>query len=374
MKKVNISQVDALFSNGCYPIEFLFYYKEGFGTKKLRRSLKDLSSFFWPLFGEYRDGTIFFDKYLEEDFYEEEIADLEFPSPESVKNRFDLYSRFRLPDLKRLFFLKVIRLKNGLILIPKMNHLAGDGYSYFYFLSLLATLSQPTPVPTKTFLTKLLFKPHHRRTILKDFAFKGIESEPVPQSDRFIVEFEEIPREDVQSLIKEVVASHNLRVSTNDVLSALAIKKLAGRPRQSWGEKVSLIIPIDVRRRIKEYGRRFFGNGIMIHTIGLKKVDVENSPVQEIAVHIRRSMPLISKETYIQYISGLEKSMGAAKTDKLKLFDPSHGCLVTNLSKLPSDKLNFGSGGPELILPLTTERNSTAILAKDSRYILRYAY
>ncbi|MCK5705861.1 MAG: hypothetical protein KAI29_32145, partial [Cyclobacteriaceae bacterium] len=61
MKKVNISQVDALFSNMSYPIEFLFYFKEGFNTKKIRAALRKLSSIFWPMFGEYKNGIISFD-------------------------------------------------------------------------------------------------------------------------------------------------------------------------------------------------------------------------------------------------------------------------------------------------------------------------
>ena len=53
MKEVGISQVDAIFSSGIYPIEFLFYYSERFETKWLRRSLRQLSSDFWPVFGVF---------------------------------------------------------------------------------------------------------------------------------------------------------------------------------------------------------------------------------------------------------------------------------------------------------------------------------
>jgi len=63
MKEINISQVDALFSNGIYPIEFLFYFKEELNTKKIRNALKKLSSVFWPMFGEYKDGVISFESY-----------------------------------------------------------------------------------------------------------------------------------------------------------------------------------------------------------------------------------------------------------------------------------------------------------------------
>jgi hypothetical protein len=59
MKEINFSQVDALFSNGLYPIGFLFYYKEGFKTEKVRRALRCLSSTFWPMFGEYKGASSF---------------------------------------------------------------------------------------------------------------------------------------------------------------------------------------------------------------------------------------------------------------------------------------------------------------------------
>jgi len=269
--------------------------------------------------------------------------------------------------------LKVIRLKNGLALIPKMNHLAGDGYSYFFFLSLLAALSLPTFVPFKSSLINLFSKPHHRRTTLKDFSFKGVELKPVLPLDKFTVEFDEILRKDIQSVIEEIAISNNLRVSTNDILTAMAVKKLVGM-QSHLGEEVNLTIPIDVRRQVKEYGREFFGNAIMFHTIKFKKEHPQNSLTKEIAIQIRKSMPSISRETYINYLKELEDMISEGKTEKLKPFDPGCGCLVTNLSKLPAEKLDFGTGSPELVIPLTIEKNSTAILAKKENFVLRFAY
>ena len=374
MKQINISQVDALFSRGNYAIEFLLYYKEGFDTQKIRRALQRLSSVFWPMFGEYRDGIIFFDRYSEEDCFEEEIVGQELDIPKLKENGSALCSQFCQPDLKKLFFLKAIKMKNGLILVPKMNHLAGDGYSYFYFLSVLAALSKQPSFSIRSSLFNLFFKPHHRRTALKNFSFKGVELKPEHQHDTFTIEYEEILREDVQSAIKEVAVSDNFRISKNDILSAVALKKLVGIQSGFFGEEIELTIPIDVRRKIKEYGLRFFGNGIMLHTIQLKKKHIENSPLKELAVEIRKSMPLVSKETYINYLIGLEKTLSERKMDKFRPFDPKYGCLVTNIAKLPSDKLNFGSGSPELILPLTVENNSVAILANKENFILRFAH
>lgn len=259
-------------------------------------------------------------------------------------------------------------------LIPKLNHLAGDGYSYFYFLSLLAALSRPALVPFKSSLLGVFLKPHHNRTILKDFSFKEVGLKNVLPVDKFTLEFDEILRTDVQSVIEEIASSDNLRVSSNDILSAMALKKLVGKQSEYWREDVSLTMPIDVRRLVKEYGRGFFGNGLMFHTLKLKKEHIENSPAKEIAMNIRKSMPRISRETYIHYLAELENIISTGEVEKLRPFDPARGCLVTNLSKLPSDKWDFGAGSPELIIPLTIEKNSTAIFAKKENFILRFAF
>jgi hypothetical protein len=374
MKNILISQVDVLFSNGIYPIEFLFYYKDAFDTLALRAALRNLSSAFWPMFGEYRDGMIVKDRYREENFYDEETTGAELDVPGLEDRGIDAYSRFRQPDLNKLFFFKAIRPKKGLILIPKLNHMAGDGYSYFYFLSLLATLVHSTRGPIKYFLTAFSSRPHHRRTALKDFSFSTLELKPAPQNERLTVESVDILRKEVKSLIRDVASSHHLQISANDVLAAMAVKKLAGRPANLLGDEVGVTIPIDVRQHVKEYGQRFFGNGIMLHAIKLRRHEVKKSEISEIAVQIRKSMPVVTSETYLNYLTELEEIITQRNSNKLRPFDPEHGCLVTNLSRLPSDKLDFGTGPPEVMFPLTAEKNSTAILTKKENYVLRYAY
>ena len=374
MNRVNISQVDAVFSNGSYPIEFLFYYEQAFDTKRLRGALQKLSSIFWPAFGEYRDGAIVFDRYREAECFDEEAVDRELDIAEIDEADYGVISRFALPELRRLFFLKAIRFKNGLVLIPKMNHLAGDGYSYFLFLSFLAALSRPTLVPFKSSLMNFALKPHHQRTILRNFSFQGVELNPLAQDGKFTIECNEILRQDVQAIIQEAASSANLRISTNDVLSALAMKKLVNARADSWADDVRLTMPIDVRGKVKEYGRGFFGNGIMFHTVTFKKERLENSPLQEVAIEIRKSMPLLSEETYVEFLKKLEEMLSAGRLDEFRPYDPERGCLVTNLSRLPADKLDFGTGGPKLAIPLTVEKNGAAILAKDEDFIVRLAY
>ena len=154
----------------------------------------------------------------------------------------------------------------------------------------------------------------------------------------------------------------------------MAVKKLVRSQKAFQGEFIELTIPIDVRRQVKQYGRSFFGNGIMLHKMRLKKDDIEHSLTEEMAVRIRKSMPSISRQSYTDYLSQLEEILTEGKKDKFRPFDPASGCLATNISRLPVDKLNFGTGLPDLIYPLTIEKNATAVLAKDENFILRFAY
>jgi len=374
MKQVGISQVDAVFSNGSYPIEFLFYFEQAFDTKRLREALHKLSSIFWPAFGKYSDGAIIFDNYREADCFDEEAVDRELGIVEIDEPGPGVISRFALPPLERLFFIKAIRFKNGLALIPKLNHLAGDGYSYFLFLSVLAALTRPTLVPFKSLMMNFALKPNHRRTALRDFSFRGFELKPLAPPGNLRVESEEIPRRDVQAVIQEAASSAGLRVSGNDVLSALAMKRLVKAGADSWAEDVRLTIPVDVRGKLKEFGRGFFGNGIMFHTLTLKREFIEASPAQAVAIRIRQSMPFISREIYIDFLMGLEGILSAGRWDEFRPYDPERGCLVTNLSRLPAEKLDFGTGPPRLSVPLTIEKNGVGILAKKENYLLRFAY
>jgi hypothetical protein len=374
MKKTKISHVDALFSNGIYPIEFLFYFKKRLETRKIRSALKNLSSVFWPLMGEYNGGVITSKKYVEEMFFDEQEIEKKFTVPDTDRDKYAFFSQYSLSDLNQLFFLKVFHFRNGSIMIPKMNHLAGDGYSYFFLLSILAQFSSSTIIPFKSFITKYFIKPNHNRIALKDFSFMGIELLPVAQEDNYEIEFEKIDRKELRSVIKEVSSQQKKRISMNDILTAIAFKRILDKQTKFMGETVDLTIPIDIRRHVKEYGVKFFANGIMLHKLTFNRGYVENAIAEELAIQIRKSMPEVSRETYINYLNNLETIILNKDSNKYKPFDPSSGCLITNISRLPVDKLNFGSGIPDLIYPLTVEKNSAGILTDSDNYILRLAY
>jgi hypothetical protein len=112
----------------------------------------------------------------------------------------------------------------------------------------------------------------------------------------------------------------------------------------------------------------------MVNVINFKSEDIIRSDVNKIAIEIRRSMPVITKELFVQFLADIETMITEGQTNKLRPYDPERGCLVTNLSKLPANKLNFGSGDPDFIFPLTVAKNSAIILADQDNFILRFVY
>ncbi len=374
MKSLYISQVDAVFANGAYPIEFLLYYKTRLDSKHIRLALKKLADEFWPVFGEYQSGVIHFTRYSENDHFEESFSGQEFNSggPNAAVKREYYHS---VPTgMKKLFFLKVMQYKNGTVLLPKLSHLAGDGYSYFFFLAVLAAISRSTGIPFKGMMIRRMYKPHHNRTGLKDFRLiLDLPSQP-PDDGALSIEIEEIPQTRVRELIKNISTDFNRRVTPNDILSAISCKKLIDFQKNHFNHAFQLTIPIDVRRAVAEYGAKFFGNGIMFGKINFTTEMIRKLPVHELAIKIREGMPAVTRASFMNFLEELENIIMQRRMDELKPFDPFGGVLVTNLSKLPVNKLNFGTGNPDYIYPLTVEKNSTTIIADGDKYILRMAY
>jgi hypothetical protein len=374
MKKLNISQVDTIFANGSYTVEFLLYYKNKVNTQKVRSALKKLSTDFWPIFGQYESGLIHFDEYVESDCFEEEIINEDFNPGLSYHEFYDKFYNAVPTNLKRSFFLKIIQYENGTVLIPKMKHLAGDGYSYFYFLSVLAQITRAKFLPFKSWLIRSLAKPDHQRTKLREFKLPDIRLTQVkPVKDVTIVD-EYIAKSDIKKMIRAIADKSNEKVSTNDVLSAMVVRKLIKFQKNNAGTEYMLSMPIDVRRNVKEYGLKFFGNGLMFTQIKFNTNDILKSEINKIAIQIRHSMPKVSTESYKDYLQNLENIIAEERTELLRPYNPETGCLVTNLSRLPANRLNFGSGNPDLIFPLTIGKNAASVLTDDEHFILRLVY
>jgi NRPS condensation-like uncharacterized protein len=371
MRSLNISQVDTVFANGSYPIELLFFYNYQIKTELVRKALSEVAKDFWPAFGKYDGGKIQFEHFRETDLIREiEIAQ-NYDSSDDVMSLVRQYGTVSPDPMPCLSFLTVIQFTNGTALIYKLNHLAGDGYSYFFLLAALAAYAQGR---VKRLAMRAMFRPVHSRTILKEFILNTSTLAQPFSNENLSVSEEIIPRSEVGELVRRIAAETGQTVSTNDILSARALQQFVHMRGAEFGRSVQLSMPVDVRRKISDYGARYFGNGLLFARIEFETSAVAEMETAQLARHIRDNMPDINRESYRNYLSSLESAISRGEIEELRPYNPGTGILVTNLSKMPTEKIDFGKGAPAHVLLLTLGKNSTAILGSEEKFILRLAY
>jgi len=373
MDKTAISPVDALFAGGLYPIEFLFFYRNRVDAERIRSALRFLSSAFWPVFGRYGHGAIHALSFRPDNYSAEEMIASDFDMEADSMDLFRIYSRANPGELPGLFFLKVLQYQNGTVIIPKMAHVAGDGYSYFFFLSALASAARAGE-PGRMQRAMKLFTPKHNRILLDDFAFdRQVPSLSSSQKD-FTIEQTRIPKNEVKTAIKNISRTRGQAVSTNDLLTAMIAQNYTKILLKHSQKTMQLTIPIDVRRHIDDWGAAYLGNGLQFHTLLLNMDEIQSMDTEALAVQIRESMPSVTREDYIEYLRRLARHVKTCPRENLQTYDPRKGILVTNLSRLPLERLDFGTGPPDFSLLLTVGENSAAILSDADHFVLRMAY
>jgi hypothetical protein len=190
-------------------------------TETIRTALRELSSPYWPLFGEYRQGQIVFEGYQEDASFDAEVSSREFDAGEPTQELLGRYLQVIPRDMKKLFFVKVIQYRNGTALLARVHHLAADGYSYFYFLSTLAEMVRHRSGSVPEQKVSSFPEPHHQRTVLREFELGDLALEPLGDTGGSAVAFVEVPRASVRESIKRIAADRDQRVSTNDILAAM---------------------------------------------------------------------------------------------------------------------------------------------------------
>jgi hypothetical protein len=370
VKELKITQVSTFFANGSYPIEFLFFYPNRINTRKLRRALKKISKQFWPAFSVYANGSIIEKSYHESDCYDESTIDEIFDT--SLDHNI-IYNNFRsiIPEkIPRLFYLKVIHYNNGTVIIPKLNHLVGDGYSYFYLLTVLAAITNRIGIPIIPTIIKSIFQPKIRSKIRNDFLFTAKPHDAIYFDDKLEYQVLELDKKEIRNQASILSEKSGFRISSNDILSAQVVKFIVEN-NTTLSDDFRLMIPIDVRRGVPKLGKRFFGNGLIMYSIPFNPETTKQMSIEDIAITIRKTFPDVNLQNYESYLKKIEGWIESGQLELLRPYNPDTECLVTNLSRMPIKKLDFGTGPPTLVEPLTRGRSGAAVLAKDDKFVLK---
>jgi len=335
--------------------------------------MEKVSTHFWTAFGIYANGIITEKPYLEDEYFEEISVDEAF---DPGLGRETIYNKFGTMNPKisqHLFFLKVIHYNNGTVLIPIMNHLVGDGYSYFYMLSVLAAVTRRGGIPFAPSVITAIAKPRIYSDLHASFHFTASPVDAITFENKIDVEYQELSITETRNQAKSISEKSGLRISTNDILSARVIKYVLEKGKKKQLENFRLAIPVDVRRGVSELGQRYFGNGLIMYNVPFNPKTVSQANIEELAVIIRKSFPKVNYQSYETYLKQVENWIDAGKLELLRPYDPDTECLVTNLTRMPIKRLDFGSGPPTTVEPLTRGRSGAAILIQEDKFVMRLA-
>lgn len=249
------------------------------------------------------------------------------------------------------------------------SHLLGDGYSCIRFLHLLSQCFLNQEIKNlPDYQSRHLLDSRRISNVAVDsdrlFSSSGyVMPRPAPEL-HFHHEELHVSTSDLKALRTE--CSRHGQVSTNDALMAFLIRRYANRIATTTDAKLLVRCPVDYRRIYPGLPLDYFGNAVQDAVAGFDSAGFDDLNLSDIAKVIRASVEEVgpqSIEKQLVCFNDLRMQQG------IKAFEDVScpGLLVTNLSKLPLNDLNYGVGGPKEILLVPDHPRLAVILPHHSR-------
>jgi shikimate O-hydroxycinnamoyltransferase len=239
----------------------------------------------------------------------------------------------------------------GCRLAASMSHAVVDGFSFVSFLCSWARLARGlpglpvsrqriVPVPCAEPVTPervladcgAFWRPGHKRSMAS-----GLEL----HTRRF--SFEQLAGE--RARVRE---ARGVSVSDNDLIAAQLWREFGAAAAGADGDS-NLTCPVDARPLCRQLGRAHLGCAITFATAALPVARVRDASLAELALGIRKAVSAVDEarvNASMSTFAGLCAQRGPGALDEVHLTHPERGLLVTNLSRLPLQELDFGAGPP----------------------------
>lgn len=256
-----------------------------------------------------------------------------------------------------LCHLRLTETADGSTLGISFSHVVADGFSCFYFLSELAKAFRQEPLSAPS-LDRSWYQPrplaltgrlsNNESLDLTGFA-RDLARQEFPQS---AVTWETlyITEAEITDLLATASTETNCRLSKNDVLTAYLWKLYLQKWRgESMPITASFGLPFDVRRFPEWVSPRYFGNGICLAG---GQMDFElflGAGLGELASLVRSTVDKVTVEyarRSYDVFAAVRQREGLAAMEEFHVADPVAGILVTNLSRVPLESVDFGGGAP----------------------------
>jgi len=378
-----LSPTDHIFTGvGSYAVEFAFAYQDKIDPAHLRKSLDRTLEHFWPLRSKLTR--------IAEHSYGFQPADdgLVFQtsrSPEILKDTDDV-SHFVDPvhsvEGEPLARIKLTQTPHGSVLGLSISHALVDGFSLFHFLTSWSRVFQGqrilNPSCERELLTTETSEPQGLVTPDEVLARCGLfwagKRHPVSM-EQLREERLFVSKEAINELLAEAEEDCEVALFHNDVLTAYLWRQCLPRWEKGHGNPITYVsCPVDFRRILRAVPRTYFGNALCLAVASIDYEGLVGASLGKLALLIHQAVSQVRQDyvsSALQTLERLRQQRGLAVMEEIHVVPPQHGMLVTNISRLPMQSLDFGGGIPTAFRALSSTQRAAAILPAEDGVEIR---
>ncbi len=369
-----LNPVEHIFTGiGSYPIDFIFYYKGHLDENRLKESFQELIRYF-PVVNSRLEKISESSLGLRicENGYEFETrdSDADFQDQDSRSSFISSVETFENNPLVKI---RLTYLPKGTVLGVSISHAISDGFGYFHFLASWAKLFHRLSVFHPGLDRQNMVFPAIDNTeeineekIYNDCGLYLGEKRETYNREQQTWDVKRYSGEELHSLISQIQGTCTTRLSVNDILSALLWKEYLAKWNISGEETISYFTcPVDFRRILPGFPKTYFGDALCFASAKLPYDRLLSSSNGDLALLIRESVASVQPGYIMRSIATLEKireQHGTGIMENIHVAHPDSGMLVTNLSRLPVNEIQFNCGAPISFDILTTAPRGAVIL------------
>jgi len=372
-----LSPVDYVFTGvGSQSITFGSYYNKNLDPYLLQKGLNEALNYFPILRSKLaKISKTEYEFYLSDDGLTFQVLDSNVAFEESKSIEKYIIPVSTIED-KPLTKITLTQTPKGSLLSVSISHALVDGFSFFYFFSSWARICRGESVIIKPSLDRATFSllKNKKKMITSSdiFADCGLfygDKRVHRQGGPIHEERTLISKDTIRGYSKEIKNEHNISLSENDIITALLWKKyIPSWIKENDNPETYVTCPIDLRKVLKDFPRNYFGCSICFTTAEIDLRSLKRVSIGDLAILVRNSVNKVRSHyvaRFLQTLESLRKQKGLEAMEKIHLRHPKHGLIVTNLTRLPINELDFGSGTPADFLTYVDVLGSAAILPAE---------
>ncbi|MEY4547474.1 MAG: hypothetical protein RL685_3669, partial [Pseudomonadota bacterium] len=245
----------------------------------------------------------------------------------------------------------LVQRATGCTLAASMSHAVVDGFAFVSFLYHWARSARGLPgiaLSRQSIAPSIRPEPVTAERVLADCGAFWLPGQKRSVAAELRLECRRFRHDELALERAQIRATHGANVSDNDLIAAHLWREFG--PRLSSVEaEAYLTCPVDARPLCRALGRSHMGCAITFATAALPIASLQQLPLAELALTIRKAVGAVTEERVsasMSTLAALREQQGPGVLDEIHLTHPARGLLVTNLSRLPLQELDFGAGQP----------------------------